>query len=238
MNESTYDRDDDFVTISALQHYLFCRRQCALIHLENAWEENKYTAEGRILHEHVDAGGSETRKTLHMAKSVRLFSRKLGITGIADIVEFHLVELKNSNDGSMQAIPIKGLAGLWKPFPVEYKRGKPKKHRADEVQLCAQAICLEEMLNVNIPSGALFYGETRHRNDVSFDDDLRTLTQITAHEVHNLLISGMTPEPTFGKWCATCSLGDICAPKQLSSCRSVRSWFDHQLDELIMENRK
>ena len=238
MNESTYERDVDFVMISALQHYLFCRRQCALIHLENAWEENKFTAEGRVLHERVDAGGAETRKTLHMARSVRLFSREIGITGIADMVEFHQVEFEFSHDGSKQAIHLEGFSGLWKPFPVEYKRGKPKIHRADEVQLCAQAICLEEMLNVNIPSGALFYGEARHRNDVSFDDALRTLTKETARGVHDLFASGVIPKPTFGKWCASCSLIDICTPKQLSSCRSVRSWFDHQLDELITDNRK
>ena len=152
------------------------------------------------------------------------------------MVEFHLTESEILPDARRHAIHLKGLSGLWKPFPVEYKRGKPKMHKADEVQLCAQAICLEEMLNVEIPSGALFYDEPKHRTDVTFDDDLRMLTEATVRGVHDLLVSGKTPEPTFGKWCKACSLADICAPERLSARRSVRSWFDHQLDELIMEN--
>ena len=231
------DIDDDYVMISALQHYLFCKRQCALIHLEHTWEENKLTAEGKILHEHVDAGGSETRKTLHLARSIRLFSRNLGITGVADMVEFHLANVEFTQEGMRQAIPLKDVSGLWKPFPVEYKRGKPKSHRADEVQLCAQAICLEEMLNVNIPSGALFYGELRRRSDVSFDADLRKLTAETAKGVHDLLSSGITPEATSGKWCTLCSLVDTCKPKQLTARHSARLWLERQLDELIAENR-
>ena len=233
---SANENNDNFVMISALQHFLFCKRQCALIHLEGAWAENRLTAEGKVLHELVDNGGSETRKSIHLARAIRLFSWKLGITGVADMVEFHLAESEYLQDGRRQAIPVKGLNGVWKPFPVEYKRGKPKTHRADEVQLCAQAICLEEMLDVEILSGALFYGEPNHRMDVFFDNDLRMLTEKTARDVHDLLDSGVTPEPTFGKWCISCSLVDSCRPRQLSLRRSARSWFDHQMDELIMEN--
>ena len=235
MNTSANENNDNLVMISALQHFLFCQRQCALIHLEGAWVENRLTAEGKVLHEHVDNGGRETRKSIHLARSIRLFSQKLGITGVADMVEFHLAESEYLQDGRRQATPLKGLNGVWKPFPVEYKHGKPKTHRADDVQLCAQAICLEEMLNVEIPSGALFYGEPNHRTDVSFDTELRMLTEKTARGVHDLLDSGVTPEPTFGKWCMSCSLIDICTPKQLSSHRSVSLWLDHQLEECIVK---
>ena len=152
------------------------------------------------------------------------------------MVEFHLTDVEFAQDGRREAIPLKGLSGLWKPFPVEYKRGKPKSHRADEVQLCAQAICLEEMLNVYIPSGALFYEETRRRSDVLFDADIRKQTEETARGVHDLLSSGITPEATFGKWCASCSLVDICKPKQITTRHSARLWLENQLDELMTDN--
>ena len=149
------------IMLSALQHAVFCMRQCALIHLEGIWTENHLTATGRILHERVDNGMHETRRDVRLATALRLVSRRLGVIGIADMVEFHRV-----GEGGA---PLPGLSGRWMPFPVEYKHGKPKIHRADEVQLCAQAMCLEEMLNVEVPSGALFYGTTRRRMEVRFD---------------------------------------------------------------------
>ena len=225
------DADEDLVMLSALQHYLFCRRQCALIHLERSWTENKLTASGRVMHERVDERTGETRRTLRQATAVRLVSRRLGVFGVADMVEFHASDRERDETGRRVAAPLPGLAGFWRPFPVEYKRGRPKSHRADEVQLCAQALCLEEMLGVEIPAGALFYGEPRRRTDVSFDAGLRGLTEETARGVRALIDSGETPEPTFGKWCSSCSLVEECRPKLVSSRRSARAWLERQMEE-------
>ncbi len=222
--------DEHLVMLSALQHYLFCRRQCALIHLEQSWAENRLTASGRVLHERVDERKSETRRTLRQATAVRLVSRRLGVWGVADMVEFHRADAASGDAGETVAAPLPGLSGFWKPFPVEYKRGKPKSHRADEVQLCAQAICLEEMLSVTIPVGALFYGEPRRRTDVAFDAGLRSLTEEAARGVHKLIDSGETPPPSFGKWCASCSLVEECRPKLLASHRSARAWLEREME--------
>ena len=227
--------DEDLVMLSALQHWLFCRRQCALIHVEGAWAENRLTASGEVLHERVDERKSETRRTLRQATAVRLVSRRLGIAGVADLVEFHLAEAERDETGVKVAASLPGAAGFWRPFPVEYKRGRPKSHRADEVQLCAQAMCLEEMLGVSVPAGALFYGEPRRRTDVVFDAALRRLTEEAARGVHELRASGGTPSPTFGKWCASCSLVEECRPKLIASHRSVRTWLDRELEGLRRE---
>ena len=149
----------DFIPISALQHYLYCPRQCALIHLDRAWEENVFTAQGRLMHENAHAAGTESRKNIHAALDCILGSERLGIRGVADIVEFHRIN------------------GHWQPYPVEYKRGRPKKSDADRVQLCAQAMCLEEMRQTTITEGALYYGQTRRRETVLFDRQLRELTE-------------------------------------------------------------
>lgn len=233
---SQLTEDGNLIMLSALQHYLFCKRQCALIHMEGVWSENKLTAEGNLLHEHVDAGGSEARKTIRLAASIRLVSHRLGISGIADMVEFHLSETEYDEHSQRIAVPLKGSKTFWRPFPVEYKHGKPKTHHADEVQLCAQAICLEEMLGVIISAGALFYGETRRRSEVVFSSDLRQLTEETAHSVHELLDKGVTPKPMFGKWCKSCSLIEECKPRQMSSQRSVKQWLKNQLDEVCQDN--
>ena len=148
--------EDELLPLSALQHLLFCERQCALIHIEQAWSENLFTAEGRIMHERVDSGGRESRGAVRLAYGLALHSFRLGLAGKADVVEFH-------RDG----------AGNWQPFPVEHKRGRAKKENWDRVQLCAQAICLEEMLGTAVPAGALFYGKSRRRQDVVFDAELR-----------------------------------------------------------------
>ena len=227
-----FSTDENLLMLSALQHYLFCKRQCALIHLEDSWSENKLTAEGRVLHQNVDSGGSESRRTIRMAYSIRLVSHRLGLSGIADMVEYHASSDEYDAQNRRIAVHLKGVQGLWRPFPVEYKHGKPKSHRADDVQLCAQAICLEEMLDVSIPTGALFYGEPHRRTNVIFDEELRSLTEETALSVHALLESGITPEPSYGKWCTSCSLVDFCKPKLLSSHRSVRQWLTSQLDEI------
>jgi len=187
--------DSDLLPLSGLQHLIFCERQCALIHIEHIWSENIFTAEGRVLHEKAHEPGIERHKGLKIARELLLKSMKLGLSGKADIVEFHR-EGKN-----------------WRPFPVEYKHGKPKKNRCDEVQLCAQAMCLEEMLELDIPEGAIFYGKTRRRFPVKFDEPLRSLTIETAAAYHRLIESGITPPARYSKRCDACSLKFICQPK-------------------------
>lgn len=162
--------DDDLLPLSALQHLVFCERQCALIHIEQAWEENLFTAEGRLMHEKVHEEGLESRGDTRIARAVRLCSRELGLIGVADVIEFHRVRKEDKREQSPDAVRLDGVTGWWSPFPVEYKRGKPKADDCDEVQVCAQGLCLEEMLGVSIPSGALFYGRPRRRTDVAFDE--------------------------------------------------------------------
>lgn len=186
--------EDELIPISALQHYLFCPRQCALIHLDQVWVENVFTAEGRLLHERADSGKSVARGELKTVTGLLLSSRALGLSGKADVVEFH----RQDNQ--------------WRPFPVEYKRGRPKAHDADKVQLCAQALCLEDMLGLPVPEGALFYGATRRRQAVNFDDALRGLTAQTAKSVHDLLQNGRLPLPRRDDACAACSLAGACLP--------------------------
>lgn len=223
--------DDELVIISALQHFLFCRRQCALIHLEGTWRENYLTATGQSLHERVDRLGAETRRDVHLATSLRLVSRHLGVMGVADMVEFHRAGQSEDAEGHVVAAKLPRREGWWRPYPVEYKRGKPKVHRADEVQLCAQALCLEEMLGVAIPEGALFYGEPRRRTVVVFDTELRALTESVAREAHALLREGVTPPPVYTKGCEACSLKEQC----LVEVPSARAWVAGKVDEITGE---
>jgi len=222
--------DDDLLPISALQHLLYCPRQCGLIHLEQVWSENLFTAEGRVMHDKVHDGGTESRGDVRSATGVRLVSHQLGLYGQADVVEFHKTEGETNESGQTIAVTLPGIKGFWRPFPVEHKRGKPKSHRADEVQLCAQAICLEEMLKVYIPSGALFYGLPRRRQEVIFDEGLRTMTQDVAKKLHELIESGQTPTANYDKnRCDCCSLWDICQPKSVG--RKVSPYIDRMLSD-------
>ncbi len=224
--------DDVTVVLSALQHYMFCPRQCALIHIEGAWSENYLTASGRTIHERVDRRGGETRGDLHQATALRLVNKRLGLAGVADMVEFHRVDKAVDEKGVIVAVALQGLTGVWSPFPVEYKRGSPKSHRADEVQLCAQALCLEDMLGVVVPSGALFYGETRHRMEVAFDAELRGLTEKIAKDTRELVILGKTPKARFEKKCNACSLIDLCRPDRIGG-KSVRNWIGQELVDAL-----
>ena len=223
--------DEPLVMLSALQHYLFCPRQCALIHVEGVWSENFLTASGRQLHERVDRKGSETRKDVHLATALRLVSNRLGLAGVADMVEFHRQDSACDAAGNVVAAKLPGRSGYWRPFPVEYKRGTPKSHRADEVQLCAQALCLEEMLRVEIHGGALFYGETRRRTEVAFDPVLRKLTEDVAEKVRELVRRGITPPPIFTKGCRACSLIDACRPQDVGGSASVMRWIQGQMED-------
>jgi CRISPR-associated exonuclease Cas4 len=204
----------DLMPLSALQHLLFCKRQCALIHVEQQWEENRYTAEGRIMHERVDASRPESRGDVRLEFSVALRSFRLGLIGKADVVEFHRCQRSSCS-------APKTDCELWQPFPVEYKRGRPKKENWDKVQLCAQALCLEEMLEVAVPAGALFYGKTRRRVDVAFDTDLRRETENTSQRLHELIASMRTPSPAYKKRCDKCSFFDRCLPKTLKQPQPV-----------------
>jgi CRISPR-associated exonuclease Cas4 len=206
--------EEDLIPLSALQHLVFCERQCALIHVEQAWDENRFTAEGRIMHEHVHEGGEESRGDVRIERGVPLRSLKLGLVGKADVVEFHRTE-----------------GDEWAPFPVEHKRGKPKPDQCDKVQLCGQAMCLEEMLGIEVSSGAIFYGRTRHRLNVEFDNSLRAETEKVARQAHELIRSGTTPKPVFTKKCKTCSLSERCLPQVFQKGRSVKRYLTQALRE-------
>jgi CRISPR-associated exonuclease Cas4 len=209
--------EDDLLPISALQHLLYCPRQCALIHLEQLWAENSLTIHGKHLHERADSGKSELRDGVRVVRSLPLRSLKWGLIGKADIVEFH------ANSAGERC------------FPVEYKRGKPKAHDADRVQLCAQAICLEEMLGVIVSSGALFYGKTRRRLDVAFDEPLRNLTEQTIARLHELIACRVTPPAVYEKEkCERCSLINLCMPRAGSRLRKASGYLDHTLVNVLI----
>lgn len=210
--------DDETISLSALQHYLFCPRQCALIHLEQIWSENVYTAEGRVLHEQADKPRAENRRGVRTVTAMPLSNANLGIAGIADIVEFHRPEADDKH--------------AERAYPVEYKRGRPKAHRADEVQLCAQALCLEVMLKQSIDEGALFYGTSRRRRVVPIDAELRALTIATIGAVRSLVRNGKTPPAIYeARKCDSCSLIDDCGPQTLVRHASAKAWFEAQLKD-------
>lgn len=193
------------VPISALQHAVYCLRQAALIHLERLWEDNRFTAEGHVLHAVADKAGSRKVRGVRRVMALPVASRRLNISGVADMVEFLVHE-----DGET-------------PFPVEYKRGKPKQHRADEVQLCAQALCLEEMTGRPVPDGALFYAETKRRVVVAFDDELRLITETTATQLVEVFRTERTPAPThLTQRCRACSLKELCRPGAV--VKSAAAW--------------
>lgn len=215
MTATVVAEDDTWsVPISALQHFLYCPRQCGLIHLEQIWAENTQTAQGRLMHQRSDKPGAGLRRGLRTVTAMPLNHPELGIHGVADVVEF-------------------AGAGADAPaMPVEYKRGRPKQHRADEVQLCAQALCLEHMLHQRIAGGALFYGEQRRRHEVAFDDELRTLTVDTIGGVRRMLESGQTPSARYdAARCDKCSLLSDCRPLCLNRPRTVHAWLQAQLKD-------
>jgi CRISPR-associated exonuclease Cas4 len=229
MDASLYT-EDDLLPLSGLQHLAYCPRQFALIHLEQAWADNLFTAEGNVLHSRTDEAGAETRGDIHIARSLRLQSLALGLAGIADVVEFHRV----AEDAPGLELPR--LRGRWRPYPVEYKRGRPKTSDCDEIQVCAQALCLEEMLDLEIAEGALFYGKTRRRKTVRFDAKLRRRTEELAAEMHRLWRAGLTPPAIYGPKCEQCSLLDLCMPR--TAKRDAAGYLDRMLDDLIEDTRE
>jgi CRISPR-associated exonuclease Cas4 len=222
--------EDDLLPLSGLQHLVFCERQWGLIHIEQQWQENRLTSEGRILHEKVHEAGTEARPGVVTARGLPLRSFRLGLSGQADVVEFH-----PAGPGAPSASPLPGRRGKWRPFPVEYKRGRPKSDGCDEVQLCAQALCLEEMLGVALEGGALFYGATRRRKDVPFDAQLRTRTEGLARRMHELYSARVTPPAVYAKKCDRCSLYDRCLPRTASKRGGVKRYLARELpDEEVL----
>ena len=202
----------ELLPISGLQHLLFCERQCALIHIEQVWAENQFTAEGNVMHEKAHDGPNELKAGVRIVRGLEVKSETLGLSGQCDVVEFH------------SDVVI---------LPVEYKRGKPKSHQADEVQLCAQALCLEEIFNVPVPEGRLFYGQTRRRVDVVFDEPLRSLTAQAAHRFHELIRLQATPPSIYeARKCDSCSLIQLCTPRAMRLQRGAAAWFARQLADI------
>lgn len=215
--------EKDLLPLSALQHFLYCERQAALIHIEQVWLDNIWTVEGSHLHKKVVMGVSESRVQIRTARDVPLRSLALGLVGRADVVEFHRASLADQD-----ATQVGGWPGRWRPLPIEYKRGKPKRHQADEVQVCAQGLCLEEMLGIRISQGALFYGQTRHREEVKFDSALRAATVDAARRFREMFELRSTPAAVYERWkCQKCSLLEVCRPQ------APRHRVDRYIDALF-----
>ena len=206
MNESDLEEpegewtDQDLVPISALEHYSYCPRQAALIHIEAVWDENLYTLRGRFVHEEVDAGGGEDVGEVRVERSLPLRSRRLGLVGVADLVEFH---------GST-------------PYPVDYKHGPKRQQEHDDLQLCAQAVCLEEMLAQPVPKGAIYHASSRRRREVVFDAALRQRLQTAVSELRLLLQQQSLPPPVFDARCRHCSLNSSCLPQTVADQRRIK----------------
>ena len=214
--------EEAFLLLSGLQHFRFCRRQWALIHIEQQWAENFRTVDGELMHRNAhDAGFQESRGELYVTRSVSVFSPTLGVSGQCDVLEYHRGDA---------GIPLRGKEGLWQPYPVEYKRGRPREDTGDALQLCGQAMCLEEMLCCRLPEGALYYGEIRRRVAVPFTDELRGEVRRMLEEMHELYRRGHTPKAKPGKHCNACSLKELCLPR-LMKARSVAAYLKEAMEE-------
>lgn len=212
--------EEAYLMLSGIQHFAFCKRQWAIIHIEQQWAENYWTTAGELMHKKAhDEGAFEKRGNLLTVRGLRISSRELGLSGQCDIVEFHEDEA---------GVNLFGYEGNWKPVPVEYKHGKPKEHNADELQLCAQAICLEEMFQTEIPDGYLYYGENRRRSHVVFTDELRAEVKNMSREMHDLFKRGYTPNVKPTKQCKSCFLENLCVPK-LQKGMKVREYMEKYL---------
>lgn len=212
--------EEDYLMLSGIQHFAFCRRQWALIHIEQQWAENYRTTAGELMHKKAhDERAFEKRGNLLTVRGLRISSHELGVSGQCDVVEFHEDE---------KGIEIFGYDGKWSPVPVEYKHGAPKENNADELQLCAQAVCLEEMFQTGISEGYLYYGENRRRSHVEFTDDLREEVRRMTKEMHDLFRKGYTPKVKPTKQCKACSLENLCVPK-LQKVIKVREYIEQSI---------
>ncbi len=232
--------EDDLLPLSALQHLLFCERRAALVHIERLWEENIFTAEGVHLHERVHGQSPvEARNQIRIARGLIVRSLRLGLSGKLDMVEFHqLASAPEKRPARPEGIlsdgvSLTGAAGYWRPFPVEYKRGRLRREESYEVQLCAQALCLEEMLGVVVSSGAIYYREPRRRIEIAFEVSLRDETERAAKRLHILVNSGVTPSARYEKKCKSCSLIEQCLPKALSSRKIVQGYIARSIAEAL-----
>ena len=216
--------EDNYLQLSGLQHYLFCPRQWALIHIENQWQENLRTVDGALMHSNVHQEGSvEKRKDKLTVRGMRIASPDLGVSGQCDAVEFLRDE---------KGISLPGYEGRWMPVPVEYKHGSPKEDLCDVAQLCGQAMCLEEMLCCSIEAGALYYGETRRRQAVTFTPELRQTVREALERMHELYARGHTPSAKPKKGCNACSLKDICRPR-LQKSGTVAAYLKKNLEDTL-----
>jgi CRISPR-associated exonuclease Cas4 len=200
--------EDDLLSISGLQHISYCKRQCALIYIEQLWSDNFFTAKGTVMHDNVHTEKGKSKKGVVIDTNIYIKSYKLGLIGKSDVVEFHKYENKLV------------------PFPIEYKSGKAKSDNVDKVQLCAQAMCLEEMMNIAIEKGAIFYGKTRKYLNVEFDKSLREETSFLAEEFHDLVSIKETPKPQYSKKCDNCSFKELCLPEIFSKQKSVKKYLE------------
>ncbi|MBQ8620834.1 MAG: CRISPR-associated protein Cas4 [Oscillospiraceae bacterium] len=215
--------EEEFLQLSGLQHFKFCRRQWALIHIENQWAENYRTVDGTLMHENAhDRNFQESRGDLLITRGVSVFSATLGVSGQCDVLEYHRTDT---------GIPLQGKEGLWLPYPVEYKRGSPRQDGADTLQLCGQAMCLEEMLCCDIPEGALYYGEIRRRITVPFTEELREEVRTMLAQMHDLYLREQTPKVKTSKSCSACSLKELCLPKLMKN-RSVAAYLKDAMEGL------
>ena len=221
--------EDDLLPISALNQLIFCPRRCALMLLEGQWADNRHTALGLLQHERSHRAETESRGDLRICRGLRLRSLELGLAGVADVVECHRTH--DANDDA--AVLLAGVEGRWRPFPVEHKKGREKPDQADEVQLCAQALCLEEMLGTRISEGALFYNASRDRLAVSLSPELRATTIDAARRLHELVANGVVPAAQPSKRCRGCSLEDACAPKLPAEGARASRYLSSVLDAIL-----
>lgn len=202
--------EEEYLMISGIQHFIFCRRQWALIHVEQQWAENRLTAEGEVMHRNAHKDNFvEKRPGILVTRGLRVSSSRLGMTGQCDVVEFYA-----SDSGAV----IQGHRGLWEVVPVEYKRGKDKSDDSDMCQLCLEALCLEEMMGCAIPFGYIFYNEIRRRRKIEFTPALRDKAARAAEEMHDYFRRGYTPKVKTSKKCQSCSVKDLCLPRL---CRNI-----------------
>ena len=216
--------EEDYLQLSGIQHFKFCRRQWALIHIENQWAENTRTVEGEAMHTNAhNADFREKRGELLITRDMRIFSATLGISGSCDVVEFRRNEA---------GITLPDYKGNWLPCPVEYKHGRPRQDTANELQLCAEAMCLEEMLCCEIKEGAIYFGETRQRLKVEFTAELRQEVKACLCEMHDLYKKGYTPKVKPTKACNACSLKEVCVPKLMRN-KPVSSYIRERLGDTL-----
>lgn len=215
----------NYLAISGIQHFYFCKRQWALIHLERQWAENTRTFGGSLMHKNADDPFfTECRGNVLISRSMPLISHRLKLQGVADVVEFHRDKVKG--------IEIAQREGLWLPKPVEYKYGQPKEDDTDIVQLTVQAICLEEMFHVKVESGAIYYGKTRQRVEVEFTESRRQLVEEMSKEMYDCLETGQTPPAVLAKYCKNCSMYHLCVPQLAKRKKTLKNYFKNAIADM------